>query len=134
MHIDHLGAAGILAVFPRDFALRVLLGLIPAGDGCLLHDVANDDDASDDVGNGDDASDDVVNDEMMMPMVIHDEGPENDGIQCLIQCLVVLFSWSLVFLLSCCLAREVVRLLHKGFLAMSNSVSGSVLLFVPFPQ
>ena len=124
MHIDHLGAAGILAVFPRDFALRVLLGLIPAGDGCLLHDVAN----------GDDASDDVVNDEMMMPMVIHDEGPENDGIQCLIQCLVVLFSWSLVSLLSCCLAREVVRLLHKGFLAMSNSVSGSVLLFVPFPQ
>ena len=124
MHIDHLGAAGILAVFPRDFALRVLLGLIPAGDGCLLHDVAN----------GDDASHDVGNDEMMMPMVIHDEGPENDGIQCLIQCLVVLFSWSLVFLLSCCLAREVVRLLHKGFLAMSNSVSGSVLLFVPFPQ
>ena len=124
MHIDHLGAAGILAVFPRDFALRVLLGLIPAGDGCLLHDVAN----------GDDASHDVGNDEMMMPMVIHDEGPENDGIQCLIQCLVVLFSWSLVFLLSCCLAREVVRLLHKGFLAMSNSVSGSVLLSVPFPQ
>ena len=71
---------------------------------------------------------------MMMPMVIQDEGPENDGIQCLIQCLVVLFSWSLVSLLSCCLAREVVRLLHKGFLAMSNSVSGSVLLFVPFPQ
>ena len=58
MHIDHLGAAGILAVFPRDFALRVLLGLIPAGDGCLLHDVANDDDA-----NGDDASDDVGNDD-----------------------------------------------------------------------
>ena len=91
MHIDHLGAAGILAVFPRDFALRVLLGLIPAGDGCLLHDVAN----------GDDASDDVGNDEMMMPMVIHDEGPENDGIQCLIQCLVFLESRFLVVLLSC---------------------------------
>ena len=60
---------------------------------------------------------------VMMPMVINDEGPENDGIQCLIQCLVVLFSWSLVFLLSCCLARKVVRLLHKGFLAMSNLVS-----------
>ena len=64
---------------------------------------------------------------MMLAMVINDEGPENDGIECLIQCLVVLFSWSLVFLLSCCLAR----LLHKGFLAMSNSVSGSVLLFFP---
>ena len=51
-------SAGILAVFPRDFALRVLLGLIPAGDGCLLHDVANGDDASDDVGNDDDANGD----------------------------------------------------------------------------
>ena len=56
-------SAGILAVFPRDFALRVLLGLIPAGDGCLLHDVANDDDASDDFGNDDDASHDVGNDD-----------------------------------------------------------------------
>ena len=53
MHIDHLGAAGILAVFPRDFALRVLLGLIPAGDGCLLHDVANGDVGNDDNANGD---------------------------------------------------------------------------------
>ena len=61
VHIDHLGAAGILAVFPRDFALRVLLGLIPAGDGCLLHDVANGDDANDDVVNGDDANGDVGN-------------------------------------------------------------------------
>ena len=61
MHIDHLGAAGSLAVFPRDFALRVLLGLIPAGDGCLLHDVANGDDASDDVDNDDDASHDIGN-------------------------------------------------------------------------
>ena len=36
---------GILPVFPPDFAPRVLLGLVPAGDGCLLHDDANDDKA-----------------------------------------------------------------------------------------
>ena len=35
LHIDHL-RPGILPVFPRDFALRVLLSLVPVGDGCLV--------------------------------------------------------------------------------------------------
>ena len=34
-----------MPVFPPDFAPRVLLGLVPSGDGSLLHDDANDDKA-----------------------------------------------------------------------------------------
>ena len=35
LHIDHLRPE-ILPVFPRDFALRVLLWLVPVRDGCLI--------------------------------------------------------------------------------------------------